>query len=306
MSASVANPDLPPYPPERFLSAPFPERVRLVCRQWASQVNPTPPSVMALYWAKYLLVYIGGWAFFVSFDASYPGFLSPLEWAFTGTAFQKAVAWSIFYELAGLGCGWGPMNGRFKPPFGGFRHFLRPGTTKLPLVPGPARARRHPAHLARRRALRREPAVPAARARRARAHARAAAAERRADPADGRADKTLFLAARAEHYYVALVCIACRDGGRALDLGLQAGLVLHLVLGGDVEDQPSLPVRDHGDDEQRAVLPEVAEAAPVRVAFPTICGRRALAVGMARMGTLTEYAIPFVLAANEQPARHGG
>ena len=32
--------DLPPYPPERVLSAPFPERVRLVCRSWAAQVFP--------------------------------------------------------------------------------------------------------------------------------------------------------------------------------------------------------------------------------------------------------------------------
>ena len=73
----------PPYDPDRILAAPFPEKIRLVCTQWASQVNPTPKAVMALYWAKYLFVYIGGWAFFQSFNASYPGFISPLEWAFT-------------------------------------------------------------------------------------------------------------------------------------------------------------------------------------------------------------------------------
>ena len=44
--------------------------------------------------------------------------------------------WSIFWELAGFGCGWGPMNARFDPWFGGYRHFLRPGTTKLPLFRG--------------------------------------------------------------------------------------------------------------------------------------------------------------------------
>jgi hypothetical protein len=57
-----ADLDLPPYPPERLLSAPFPERVRLVCRTWASQVDPNPPVVLALYWAKYLLLFVGGWA----------------------------------------------------------------------------------------------------------------------------------------------------------------------------------------------------------------------------------------------------
>jgi hypothetical protein len=44
--------------------------------------------------------------------------------------------WSAFWELAGFGCGWGPMNARFDPWFGGYRHFLRTGTTKLPLLRG--------------------------------------------------------------------------------------------------------------------------------------------------------------------------
>ena len=131
-----AETDLPPYPMEQVLSAPFPERVRLVCRSWAAQVAPNQPIVMALYWAKYLFVYLGGWAAFCAFNAGYPGFTSPVEWAFSATAFQKMFAWSIFYELLGLGCSWGPLNARFKPMTGGFRYFLRPGTTKLPLFPG--------------------------------------------------------------------------------------------------------------------------------------------------------------------------
>ena len=124
-----AQTDLPPYDPQRMLSAPFPERVRLVCRSWAAQIAPTPIVVMAMYWAKYLFLFAGGWAFFCSFNAGYPGFTSPLGWAFTLDAFQKAVLWAILYELTGFGCGSGPMNARFNPPFGGFLHFLRPGTT---------------------------------------------------------------------------------------------------------------------------------------------------------------------------------
>ena len=127
--------------------------------------------VMAMYWAKYLLLYAGGWAFFVSFSAGHPGFTSPGGWAFTEIAFQKAILWAIVYELFGFGCGSGPMNGRLNPPLGGFLHFLRPGTTKLVrAVPRDTRVRRDPAQLARRRALRRESALPAARARRARDH----------------------------------------------------------------------------------------------------------------------------------------
>lgn len=201
-----AEPDLPPYPMERVLSAPFPERARLVCRSWAAQVAPNQPIVMALYWLKYLFVYLGGWAAFCALNAGYPGFSSPLEWAFTGSAFQKMFAWSIFYELLGLGCSWGPLNARFKPMTGGFRYFLRPGTTKLPLFPGvpiignPLRnwldvALYAATQLSLLWALLAPEVTPAL-----------------LFPAFvllpilGVFDKTLFLAARAEHYYVALAC----------------------------------------------------------------------------------------------------
>lgn len=204
--------DLPPYEPERVLAAPFPERVRLVCRSWAAQVAPTPMIVMAMYWAKYLLLYIGGWAFFVAFSAGYPGFTVPGGWAFTAVAFQKAVLWTLFYELSGLGCGWGPMNGRFNPPMGGVLHFLRPGTTKLalfpdaPLIGGVQRTGLDVAlyaanHLFLLRALMAPEVTP--------------------DllwpsfvliPLMGVMDKTLFLAARAEHFYVALVCLTVASG----------------------------------------------------------------------------------------------
>ena len=96
--------DLPPHDVQRILSAPFPERVRLVCRNWAAQVNPNPRAVMALYWAKYVGVFIGGWALIAWFTAGDPGSASPAAWAFSSVAFQKAIVWSIFYELLGLGC----------------------------------------------------------------------------------------------------------------------------------------------------------------------------------------------------------
>ncbi len=189
------------------MSAPFPERVRLVCQNWAAQIAPNRPEIMALYWAKYLLVYIGGWAFFASFNADYPGFSSPGEWAFTTASFRKAIAWSLFYEMLGIGCSWGPMNGRFKPMTGGFRYFLRPGTTKMALFPGvrfiggATRTWVEPVlyavlQLSLLRALI-APEVTAA------------------DlwlawvliAALGVLDVTIFLAARSEHYWVALTCL---------------------------------------------------------------------------------------------------
>ena len=55
------------------------------------------------------------------------------DWWLSPIAFQKAVLWSMLFEGLGLGCGSGPLTARYFPPFGAFLHFLRPGTTKLPL-----------------------------------------------------------------------------------------------------------------------------------------------------------------------------
>ena len=198
--------DLPPYEADRILSAPFPERVRLACRTWANE-SPNQPSIMALYWAKYLFGLIGGWAILCMFNADYPGFTSPLEWAFTGDAFKKAVVWSMFWELAGFGCGWGPMNARFGPMFGGFWHFARPGTIKLPLLRGAPLIGGDTrnwidvvAYVTTEILLFRVLIQPEV------------TSEFLlpcffAIPILGVLDKTLFLVARSEHYWVALTCL---------------------------------------------------------------------------------------------------
>jgi hypothetical protein len=209
---NTAHADLPPYDPQRIVSAPFPERVRLACVTWAN-ASPNLPSVMALYWLKYFFPLIGGWAFWCSFNAGYPGFLSVGEWAFTGEAFKKAMVWSVFWELAGFGCGWGPMNARFDPWFGGYRHFLRRGTTKLPLfrgaplIGGDTRGWLDVAvygatQLFLLRALIASEVTP-----------ELLYPIVLLIPMMGVLDKTLYLACRAEHYFVVLVCIAFMAAG---------------------------------------------------------------------------------------------
>ena len=134
-SAQATSPVQPPFPADRIASAPYPERMKLTCQNWAHS-SPNRPSVMALYWIKYFFVLIAIWAFWCSFNADYPGFFAFSEWAFTGEAFKKAMVWSMCWELFGFGCGWGPMNARYEQWFGGYRHFARTGTIKLPLFRG--------------------------------------------------------------------------------------------------------------------------------------------------------------------------
>jgi len=289
-----ADHDLPPYDPARLLSAPFPERVRLVCRSWAAQVAPTPRIVMAMYWTKYLLLYVGGWAFFVSFSASYPGFGSPGAWAFTAVAFHKAILWSIFYELMGFGCGMGPMNARFNPPLGGFLHFLRPGTTKLPLFPGlpvfggTRRGWLDVALYAANqlfllRALLAPEVTPAL-----------MLPSVVLIPLLGVADKTLFLAARAEHYWVALLCLAV---AHADGLWLSACKVIWCA----IWFWAATSKLNHHFPTVIMVMMNNGPFFPAWLkkrlfaAYPDDLRPSRMAAVMAHSGTFTEYMIPVVL-----------
>jgi hypothetical protein len=299
-----ADLDLPPYDPQRILTAPFPERVRLVCRTWASQVHPTPIIVMAMYWAKYLLLFVGGWACFVAFSAGHPGLASPGGWAFTAVAFQKAILWAIFYEMAGFGCGSGPMNARFSPPIGGFLHFLRPGTTKLPLFPG----------LPVFGGIRRTWLDAALYAANQLFLLRALVAPELTPelllpsvvliPLLGVTDKTLFLAARAEHYYVALVCLTVASGDA---LWLSACKVLW---GAIWFWAATSKVNDHFPSVIMVMMnngPFFPKWLKKRlfVAYPDDLRPSQLAVAMARVGTLTEYLIPLVLVTSQSPLLTG-
>ena len=303
MSTSTDS-DLPPYASGRILAAPFPERVRLVCRTWASQVNPTPAIVLLMYWAKYLLLFVGGWAFFVFLSAGTPGFASPGGWAFTAVAFQKAILWAIFYEMAGFGCGSGPMNARFSPPIGGFLHFLRPGTTKLPLLPG----------LPVLGGIRRTWLDAALYAANQLFLLRALLAPEVTPelllpslvliPLLGVTDKTLFLAARAEHYYVALVCLTVASGDA---LWISACKVLW---GAIWFWAATSKLNDHFPSVIMVMMnngPFFPKWLKKRLfaSYPDDLRPSSLAVAMARMGTLTEYLIPLVLLTSHSPLLTG-
>ncbi|MDB4928744.1 MAG: putative rane protein [Myxococcaceae bacterium] len=212
-----------PYEPLGWLRKPLDERGRMVCEAWAMQGYGTPPGVFVFYLLK-LCLYVGAWIFFCSRSPSLGGVATLGTWALQPLAFQKAIVWSLLFEVLGLGCGSGPLSGRYLPPVGGFLYFLRPRTTKLPLFPGlpligaPTRSlldvglylallvvavrallapELHGAHLA--------PIVALV-------------------AALGVLDKTLFLAARAEHYWVTLLCVVATPhwiaGAKAVQLAL--------------------------------------------------------------------------------------
>lgn len=129
----LLDPKPPPYDALEWRKLPFAERTRQVCLAWAYQGYGTPLTAFVFYLLKVGL-YVAAWVFFCSFDPNIAGFSDLERWAFSFPAFQKAIVWSLVFEVLGLGCGSGPLTARYFPPFSAFLHFLRVGTTKMSLL----------------------------------------------------------------------------------------------------------------------------------------------------------------------------
>ncbi|TGK00139.1 hypothetical protein EHQ53_04815 [Leptospira langatensis] len=127
-------PKAPPYDALAWAKMSFAERARLSCQAWAIQGYGSPLGAYIVYVLK-IVGYIAGWIYFCSFTPGL-GEWGTISWWFQPIAFQKAIVWSLLFEVLGLGCGSGPLTGRYFPPIGGFLYFLRPKTTKMPLFEG--------------------------------------------------------------------------------------------------------------------------------------------------------------------------
>ncbi len=201
----LLNPIRPLYDIGEWQRKPFPERVKMVCQSWALQGYGTPSPIYIVYLLK-IALYVWLWTVFCSVTPGLGDLGSFSSWYYEPIAFQKAVLWSMAFEGLGLGCGSGPLTGRYKPPMGGALYFLRPGTTKVSLFPG------IPIFGGSKRTML-DVSLYAA-------HLfflfRALMAPELSTelllptivllPLLGLSDKTIFLASRAEHYYTALVC----------------------------------------------------------------------------------------------------
>lgn len=201
----LLDPVPPPYDALEWDRRPFPEKSRMVCESWALQGYGTPIAAFGLYALK-IGLYVGVW---IALCSTTPGLGDPWalpQWWLHPVAFQKAILWSLMFEVMGLGCGSGPLTGRYYPPMGGLLYFLRPGTTKrppwpgLPLLGGTRRTGLDVLlYLALLVALGRALLAPVP----GLSHLLPIAV---LVPLLGLCDQTLFLAARAEHYWVTVMC----------------------------------------------------------------------------------------------------
>lgn len=130
------DPRLPDYDAETFRNARWPEQIKMACQDWVVNGFGNPFPVYFFYPFKLVVLWLLPWMFFCSRTAGVESMWALSSYAFTAAAFQKAILWSLFFEVFGLGCASGPLSGHYNPPFGGAPHFLRPGTIKAPLLRG--------------------------------------------------------------------------------------------------------------------------------------------------------------------------
>lgn len=132
---SLLKPQPFPFDFDQWKQEPFHIRTRMLCEAWALQGFGAPPTVILFYVLK-IFFFIGMWIWFTSFSTGLGSLGTIGQWWAQPEALVKAIAWSMLFEGLGLASGSGPLTGRYVPPFGGFLYYLRPGTIKVPFVPG--------------------------------------------------------------------------------------------------------------------------------------------------------------------------
>jgi hypothetical protein len=132
MQPTLPDIDEATWPQKRRL-----ERIRELAPFWVDNGFGTQRVVHVLYAVKCVL-YMAGAIVLTAWTTPGLGAVADFGgWWTEPIFFQKAVGYTILFEILGLGCGSGPLTLRVKPPIGGVLYWLRPGTVRLP--PWPSR-----------------------------------------------------------------------------------------------------------------------------------------------------------------------
>ena len=111
------------------------ERVAPMARHIAENGFGTPLVMHLMYGIKIGLYILGAWLFAWS-TKGIDGFANVSAWWTEPIVFEKAVLYTMLFEVVGFGCCFGPLAGRYFPPMGSILYWLRPGTIRLPPWPG--------------------------------------------------------------------------------------------------------------------------------------------------------------------------
>jgi hypothetical protein len=110
------------------------EKIIPMARHWAEVGFGTPIALHLFYVVKIGLYILAAWLLALT-TTGINGFTNVAHWYAEPIVFEKVVLYTMLFEVAGLGCGFGPLNNRFFPPLGSILYWLRPGTIRLPPWP---------------------------------------------------------------------------------------------------------------------------------------------------------------------------
>ncbi|HEV7561986.1 MAG TPA: DUF3556 domain-containing protein [Solirubrobacterales bacterium] len=131
----LLDPAPPPFEVEEWRRRSHLERIKPLAQDWALNGFGTPVAVYFLYLIK-IVLYAGGGLLLIAATSDGLGGLGQIgDWWTQPVVFQKAVVWTMLWEVLGLGAGSLPLTLRFSPMIGGVLYWLRPGTTRLPPWP---------------------------------------------------------------------------------------------------------------------------------------------------------------------------
>jgi hypothetical protein len=125
------EPNPPPFDLDEWNAKPFLSRLKPVVQDWVVNGFGAPGLIYLLYVIK-LVIFVVGAALVISATTPGIGGLGNVtDWWTEPIVFQKAIMWTMLWEILGLGSGSMALTARYNPPIGGVLYRLRPGTVRL-------------------------------------------------------------------------------------------------------------------------------------------------------------------------------
>jgi Transmembrane protein of unknown function (DUF3556) len=128
------TPSPPPFDLDEWRQKPHLARLKPLVQDWGLRGFGAPWGVYLLYAVK-LVVFLVGALLVISLTPGLGSLGDITDWWSQPIVFEKLAAWTLLWEILGLGAGSMPLSFRFMPPIGGPLYWLRPGTIRLPPWP---------------------------------------------------------------------------------------------------------------------------------------------------------------------------
>jgi hypothetical protein len=130
------TPEFPQVDPATYRQIPFLERMRTLQMFWVEDGFGTAKQTHMLYVYKFTFYAVAG--LLIAYLTT--PVLGPITdvggWITEPIVYQKALVWTVLFEVLGLASSSGPLSFKFAPMIGGVLFWARRGTLRVPPFPG--------------------------------------------------------------------------------------------------------------------------------------------------------------------------